>query len=194
MTNVAEAADLAQELPQLADVSVNAVPSSKVLVYTGEDTTALVAKLDKAKERIAELESAETLKVRRHNEILEEVKTRHAKMVGVWRETRVEIADSLITDIEVTKAYSVKMSLEKNLILAQFAELVRALQVLVSANMERKVTSTESMQRLECYSRGVALLTNRLFREDHETDARGTTANRSCEIQSSEVADNGQIG
>lgn len=66
---------------------------------------------------IAELQSTETIIVRRHEELLEEVKTRHAKEAGVWKETSAENAKNLINDVRIAKVDSIKMSVKRNLIL-----------------------------------------------------------------------------
>lgn len=63
--NVPDADELAQELLWSAVVLVNTVPSSKVPVTTGGGSARFAAGLDKVKVRIAELESAETITVRR---------------------------------------------------------------------------------------------------------------------------------
>lgn len=66
-----------------ADVSVNNVPSPEVPVALGVDTSELVAKLYKSKKSIAELEPVETITVHRHEELLDEVKQRHADEISV---------------------------------------------------------------------------------------------------------------
>lgn len=53
-----------------ADVRVNTVPLPEVLVATGGEATKLEARMNKRKARIAELESLETMTVRRHEELL----------------------------------------------------------------------------------------------------------------------------
>lgn len=78
-TNVAEAVELAQMLLRSADASVNTVLSEEVPVTTGTRTAELAAKLNKAKARIKELESIESITVRWHGELLDEVQQRRAE-------------------------------------------------------------------------------------------------------------------
>lgn len=66
-------------------------------------------------------------------------------MVGVWKETFAENVDSLINNLKIWKANSVEMSVERYLICARFEEHVCALQTLVDANVEQKVTLTDVM-------------------------------------------------
>lgn len=61
-----------------SDAGVKAVPSLKVPVFTDVDLTTLAAELDKAKVRIAKLESTGTITVRQYKEIIEEGKKRRA--------------------------------------------------------------------------------------------------------------------
>lgn len=79
----------------------------------------------------------------------EKVKQRHAAEVSVWKETSRGNADSIINNVKVAKADIVKMSVERNLIRALFGEHFRALQTLVIANPERKVTLTDSMANIK---------------------------------------------
>lgn len=83
LTNVAEVFELAQELLCLANVPVNAVPSAEFPVTARGDTIGLAAELDKAKVRIAKLESVDVMTNRRHKELLNEAKQRHAEEVRV---------------------------------------------------------------------------------------------------------------
>lgn len=126
-TNVAEVVELAQVLRQSADAPVNFVPSSEVPAISGGETTPLVAAMNNAKARIAELKSTETMTVRPHEELLEEVKYRLAKEVGVWKETSVKDSNSLINDVRLAKADRVKISVNRNWILSRWEEHVRAL-------------------------------------------------------------------
>lgn len=80
--NVAEVVDLAQELLQ-SGIGVNDVSSWDVLIATDGDVTTLAAYLDKAKVRILDLESMETIAVRWIKEVLEEVQERQAEEFGV---------------------------------------------------------------------------------------------------------------
>lgn len=124
---------------------VSAVPSLEIPVTTDEDATTLSADLDKAKALIADFESTETITVCWHEAFLEEVKKRHAEKVKVCKETYAENADSLINDVRGAKADSVKMSIERNLNLARFEGHVRAVQALLNANFDRKVTLKDAM-------------------------------------------------
>lgn len=56
--------------------------------------------------------------------------------------------DGLISDVNVVKAENLKMSVGRNLILAHFLPNICALQTLVNANVERKVTSTVVMKKI----------------------------------------------
>lgn len=126
-------------------IPVHAVPSSVDPATTGGENTALAAELDKAKARIAELESVEAITARRHEELLREVKQRAAKEIKVWEETSGKNADSLIINVKVVKAGSVKISVEWNLILVHFKKRARVLQDPLTANVERKITLTEAI-------------------------------------------------
>lgn len=59
LTNVAEAVESAQKTLRSADAPVYTVPSLEIPVTAAGDTTKLAAELDKAKVRIAQLESVE---------------------------------------------------------------------------------------------------------------------------------------
>lgn len=147
-TNVAEAVELAQELLGSTDVHVNTVPPSEIPVTTGGDIAELTAELDKAKFRINELVFVEPFTIRWHGELWDEVKQRHAKEVSNWNDKPAGNADSLISDVKLAKVDSVKMSVERNLISNCFEKHVRALQDLVNAKVEWKVTLTDAMTRV----------------------------------------------
>lgn len=70
--------------------------------------------MDKIIGLIVELGSVKTITVYWHEELLNEVKQRHAEEFRVWKETSAENADSLISNIKVVKADCVKMSVEIN--------------------------------------------------------------------------------
>lgn len=95
-----------------------------------------------------ELESVETIAVSRHEESLNEVKQRHVEEVSVWNEIFAEIADSLVSEVKVANAGSVEMSIEWNMILICFEKHIRALQALVNANMEHKLTITDAIANI----------------------------------------------
>lgn len=78
---------------------------------------------------------------------MDEFKQRNAREISVWKKTSTESTDNLIKDEKVAKADSIRMTVEKSLILACFKELVSALQALVNANVKRKVTIKEAMQK-----------------------------------------------
>lgn len=86
--------------------------------------------------------------VRRHEEILDQVKQRHAEEVSVWKENSAENANSLINNVNVAKADIVKMSVESNFILDRFEEHVHALQALVNTNVERKGPLTDAVAKI----------------------------------------------
>lgn len=147
-TDVVEAFELAHKLLRLADVPVSTLSSTEVPVTTEGDTTELVAGLDKAKVRFAELKSVASLNIRRYEELLDEAKQRQAGDVSVWKKTSVENADFQNNNVKVARADSVRMSVDMNLISACFEEHVRALQALVNLNVERKVTFTGGMAKI----------------------------------------------
>lgn len=118
--NVAEPVHVAQELLRSADVLVTTVLSLKVPVTAEGDTTQLAADLNKAKVSIFELESGESINVRRNEGRSEEGTQRHPAKIRVWKATIAKIADCLINDVEVANADSLKMSAGRNLILARF--------------------------------------------------------------------------
>lgn len=132
----------------MAGVSVNTVPSPKLLVTTGGGTTKESAESHKAKTCIAELESVEAITVGRHEELLHDVRKRHAEEIGAWKENSAENADSLNSDLKVANADSAKKSGKRNLILSRFEEHVRALHALVNDNLKRKVTLIDVMARV----------------------------------------------
>lgn len=57
-------------MPKFGGAARDDVPSSKVTVATDGYTTALASAWNMAKARIADLESAETVTVRRHKKLL----------------------------------------------------------------------------------------------------------------------------
>lgn len=112
------------------------------------DDAGLSTELEKAKERIEEIESVEAINIRRHEELMKDDEQRIAEEVSVWKEIFGEDEDRMVNDVEVATADSVKMSIEQKLVLAPFEKHVRALQVLVSANVERKVTLNDAMTKI----------------------------------------------
>lgn len=50
---------------------------------------------------MAKVKSVETLTFRRHEELFNEVKNRHAEEITVWKETSRENADSLTNDVKI---------------------------------------------------------------------------------------------
>lgn len=58
---------------------------------------------------------------------MNEVKEGHAEEVSFWKETSAEKVNSLINDVNVENADSVKMSVERNLVLVRFGDHVCAL-------------------------------------------------------------------
>lgn len=101
----------------------------------------------KANSRILKLESVEKVTVRRREELMDGIKRRHAEHFPVWKETSRDNLDSLINDVKVAKAGSVKMSVEPILIIARFKEHVRAVQTPFNANVEQNVKFTGSMAK-----------------------------------------------
>lgn len=87
----------------MADVPVHAAPSSEFSATTGADATELAAEFEKAKPRIAELESVETIPVRRHEELLDEIKQLHVEEIRLWKEIFAENADSLNNEVKLRK-------------------------------------------------------------------------------------------
>lgn len=69
LTNVTEIVLLVQKSLLLADGPVNTVPPSEFPVTTEGSSTGLGTELDKAKPRIVELESVETITFRRHKDL-----------------------------------------------------------------------------------------------------------------------------
>lgn len=98
--------------------------------------------------RIAELETVETMTVRRHEKLME-VKQRHAEEVYVRNKTSRQNTDSLISDVKVLKARSEKKFVERNLIQARVERHFRALHTLVNADVERKRT-VKNYSQTEC--------------------------------------------
>lgn len=105
----------------------------------------MMAELDMAKMRIANLVTRETMSVHRNDELLEEANSRHLKEIEVRKETFAENADSLVHGVKGAQAESVNMFVEKNLILAHFEEHVFGLYSLFNSNVERKVTWKDAM-------------------------------------------------
>lgn len=66
----------------------------------------------------------------------------------VYKKTSQDNTDSLIDDLKVAKADSVKMSIERNLILAHFWEHICTLQTPANANVEWKMTLTDVMTKI----------------------------------------------
>lgn len=104
---------------------MNVAPSPEVFAIMTKDADELSTESEKAKERIAELESVETIIVSRHKELVEEDLQRLTEEVRVWKEASGENAGSLIIDANVAKADSFKMSVARNLIPAHSENHVR---------------------------------------------------------------------
>lgn len=64
---------------------------------------------------------------------------------AIWNDTSVETVDSLIYNVKVAKADRVKTSVERSFIFARLNEHFRALQGLVNANVEQKLTLRDAM-------------------------------------------------
>lgn len=77
---------------------------------------------------------------------MDAVKQRHDEEVRVCIETFRESAKNLVDNIKVAKVDSVKL-FERNLILAHFHDLIRALLTLVNANKKRNVTLTRALAK-----------------------------------------------
>lgn len=107
-----------------ADVLVNYVPLSEVTITTGFEFNELAAELDKDKARIVERDSTETITIRRHEELLNEIKQCQAEEIGVWKETSAGNADNLISNAVAAKEVCLEMSVERNLIWSRFEEHV----------------------------------------------------------------------
>lgn len=116
--------------------------------YRWRDTSGLEAELYNAKEHIADLESAETIIVLRHEVLSEDVKQHHAKNFSSWKETFAENADSLINNTKVAKADTVKMAIEKNLISARFEQHVWAPHARENANVKRNLTIANALAKI----------------------------------------------
>lgn len=65
-------------------------------------------------------ESAETVTVHRHEELMGEIEQHYAEEVSVWKVSSLENVDSLTINVKVTKADGDEMSIEWNLIVAHF--------------------------------------------------------------------------
>lgn len=74
--------ELAQKLLRSANVPVNTLLSSEVLVTTGGGTAVLAAALDEAKVCIVELKSVETITIRFREDLLDEDKQRHGDEIS----------------------------------------------------------------------------------------------------------------
>lgn len=131
-----------------ADVPISTVPSSDVAVNTAGHAAELSTWLEKAKARITELESVETMTVHRYEKLMDEVKQRHAEKVSVWKDTSRKNADGLIDTVKVAKGDSVKMSVEQNLTFARFEKHICAQQTWVNANVEQKMTLADAMAKI----------------------------------------------
>lgn len=83
-----------------------------------------------------------TITVHRRKVLLDEVRQRHAEEVRVCNETSAENVESLINDVEVVKSVSVRVSLERNLVVDCFEEHVCALLALVER--QRRTVGNEN--------------------------------------------------
>lgn len=72
------------------------------------------------------LASTETMAIRRHKVHMKVAKQRHVQKVSVRKETFRVNADSLVTDVKIARADSVKMAIDRNLIQSRFESHVRA--------------------------------------------------------------------
>lgn len=107
--NSTEMVELPYELLQSKNASADAVPSCEAPALSEHETHASIAELDIAIAHIVELEAVKTRTVFWREELLEEIKQRHAEEIGVWKESSTENQDSSINDVLVPKAGSVKM-------------------------------------------------------------------------------------
>lgn len=87
--------------------------------------------------------------VRPQEVLMSEVKQHHAEEVSVWKDTSRKNADSFISDVEVGRAGSVKISVERNFCLPLMEGHVRGLHILVNPNVEQKITLTEAMEKIQ---------------------------------------------
>lgn len=110
--------------------------------------------MDKAKARIAELESTETVTSRRYDYRFEEVEKSYAEEMGALKEISARNTDGLINNVKVAKTESIKSSVERNFTLTRFEKHICVLQALIYANIDRKVTLKKAMETvrelLEC--------------------------------------------
>lgn len=110
--------------------------------------TELSTELEKAKKRIVKLDSVKTISFCQHKELMDDFKQRRAEKISVWKETFQENVDDSIIDVKVSKADSVKLSVEENLIVVRLKEHLRVLETLLNGNMERKATLADAMAKL----------------------------------------------
>lgn len=75
----------------------------------------------------------------RRDAFLEKIKQRHSGQIGVMKENSGKNADSVIDDVKVPKADSVKISIKRNTILVRFGKHVLALQAPVNARRATEV-------------------------------------------------------
>lgn len=78
---------------------------------------------------------------------MQEVKWRHMEKLNVWKETSTENTESYIMDVKVAYADSIKMSVKWNLVFARFDDHARALQSIISEDLEQEATSIETMAK-----------------------------------------------
>lgn len=115
---------------------------------TEEDTGGLSAESEKDKKRIAEFAFVKTMTLRRHEELMDDVKKRPSEEVSVWWETSRENTDGLITDMKSAIAHTVRMSMERDLALVRCKEHFCAPETLVDANVKRIVSLTDSFANI----------------------------------------------
>lgn len=122
--------ELVQELICSSTVPVGAAPSSEAPADIGKEKklAKVLADFEKHQARLADLESVEMMTIRRHQNLLNELKQPHAKKVTVWLENSRDSADSLNNDVRVAKAEAIKMSVDRNLILARYKRHLQALR------------------------------------------------------------------
>lgn len=82
-TSFTEAVELIREFLWPTNVLINTVPSSEVLVTTGEDITQISGQFDRSESCIAKLDSIETVTIIRHKHLLFEVEHFYAEGIGV---------------------------------------------------------------------------------------------------------------
>lgn len=140
LLNVAAAAELAHELLHSSGASVNVLSLSDIPISIVGSAAEVSTKMARCMACTAELESVETITLRRQEELLEE-----PEEANIRNETSRENADSPTHNVKVTNADSVKMSVKQNSILTLFEEHLRALQATVDTNVERMVRMDEVM-------------------------------------------------